>query len=202
MKQSKKTARRKKNPAVFRFRAQAATQGRRAHRRRRNPATAGVLRSGKAMFKTGLMALLGLLVARQLPQAVLKDKNTGVIGYLSNVVTALVASAAVTKAIGKAEGQAVGIGGALYVMNRIIAEQFSPIGKMLSLSGIGDAQANGSMGLGAVVPRYSPVPVAYQATKPVYNPHLLAAAREGMQPAQPAAPATVSGVGRAWRRGF
>jgi len=44
----------------------------------------------------------------------------------------------------------------LYLVNRIITEQFAPVGKILSLAGLGDAQA---AGLGRIREGYFPLPV-------------------------------------------
>lgn len=108
------------------------------------------------MLQTGLFALIGLVLTRQLPQLALGTRNTGIIGYLSNVAAALVASFGVQQFTNKKNGAAVLIGGMLYLVNRIITEQFAPVGKILSLAGLGDAQA---AGLGRIREGYFPLPV-------------------------------------------
>lgn len=108
------------------------------------------------MLQMGLFALIGLVLTRQLPQLALGTRNTGIIGYLSNVAAALVASFGVQQFTNKKNGAAVLIGGMLYLVNRIITEQFAPVGKILSLAGLGDAQA---AGLGRIREGYFPLPV-------------------------------------------
>lgn len=171
----KSRAKHRKNP--FRFHAKVAR-----HRRRRNPSIIG---RSTGLLKTGLLALLGLIVTRQLPQVLLGQRNTGVLGYAANFVTALVAAAAAGRTIGKESGQAVAIGGMLYLVNRALTENFSPIGRWASLSGVGDAAAAG--GLGRIQPGYSPVPVV---RGPDGQPIIPAA----LQPSVVPAPAGVSGL--------
>ena len=108
------------------------------------------------MVQTGLFALIGLVLTRQVPQFALGTRNSGIIGYFSNFVAALISSYAATKFVNKKTGQAMLIGGMLYLVNRVITEQFAPVGKILSLAGLGDAQA---AGLGRVREGYFPLPV-------------------------------------------
>ncbi len=179
----RKTARRKNPAKVVVFRKKNPT---RSFRRRRNPARSGVISSSTGMFKNALLLMLGLLITRQVPQAVLKEKNTGILGYGSNLLTALVAGGAIGKTLGRAEGQFVGLGGALYVINRLLTEQFSPIGKMLSLSGVGDYAATGK--LGQVVPAYFPTPVQYDSSgQPTFRPRSRTPCAQRCPPLQRAA---------------
>ena len=129
----------------------------RGHRRRsrRNP---GLLAGGANLLKSGFYALLGLVATRQLPQMVLGARNTGWVGYISNGVTALIAAAIANRTLGPTAGGPVLIGGGLYVVNRVFQEQFSPVGKVLSLSGLGDAMA-----LSGIEPGYFPLPVPTDA---------------------------------------
>ena len=186
---SKKHKAPRKNPVFVSRKA----KGKSGHRRRRNPNTATRLLSRPVtVLKTGAFALGGLVATRQLPQLLLKDKNTGIIGYLANLVTALIVGAGTSRFAGKEAGTAAGIGGALYLANRIISENFSPIPKALALSGIGDAQAVGTMG--AVVPAYLPVPVARDSNgNPVIPAAIRAAAREEAAGLMPRATAGMSG---------
>jgi hypothetical protein len=142
----------RKNPAVVSFKKST-------HRRRRNPSMIG---QGVSTIKAGVLALIGLVATRQLPQMALGAKNTGALGYVANFAAMLLASAAASKVAGKPAGQSVAIGGGLYIANRVISENFSPIGKALSLSGLGDAQAASGAQLRGIQPAYFPVPVTYE----------------------------------------
>lgn len=129
----------------------------RSHRRRsRNPIGFG---KGVGTLKNGFWALVGLVLTRQLPQMLLKEKNTGAMGYIANVAAAFGASYGVGKFAGADAGGAALIGGGLYVVNRVIQDNFSPVGKVLSLQGMGDAMALGEILSGDRT--YFPLPVAY-----------------------------------------
>jgi len=192
------TRRRRRNPSInARPRYRART--RRTTRRRRNPISRPI-----GALQLGLTALVGLVITRQLPQMVLKDKNKGVIGYASNFVTALLAGFGAGKLGKKHYGEAVMIGGMLYVVNRILQEQFSPVGKVLSLAGLGDAGAAGS--LGAIEKSYFPLPVVVgRDGTPVIPEAIIEATRreiaaaQAARPAPAPAPATVRGLSRGIR---
>lgn len=141
----------KRNPSVFAFHKKA----KKSHRRRRNP---NLLSRPVNILKQGALALGGLIFVRQIPQMVLKDKNTGILGYGANLLTIVIAATAASRFVGKDAGLAVGTGGSLYLANRIISENFSPIPKALALSGLGDAAAAGS--LGTLVPASFAHPVS------------------------------------------
>jgi hypothetical protein len=128
----------------------------RARRRTRNPDAAGLVRKPLDMLKAGALAAGGLLATRQLPQILLGARNQGVVGYVANLATAALAGSLAGAALGAEAGAAVAIGGSLYAFNRILSEQ-TALGKQLSLSGVGDAQAAGH--LGALVPGYWTHPV-------------------------------------------
>lgn len=130
----------------------------RAHRRRRNGGV-GFASKGIGTLKNGFWALVGLVLTRQLPQMLLKEKNTGAMGYGANAVAAFVASFAIGKFAGTDAAGAALIGGGLYLTNRVIQENFSPVGKVLSLQGMGDAMALGEILTGDRT--YFPLPVAY-----------------------------------------
>ena len=133
---------------------------------------AGVSGNAVGIVKSGFFALVGLVLARQLPQTLLGAKNTGAMGYVANFATALVAGYVVGNFAGKDAGAAVGIGGGLYTVQRVLNEKVSPVGAILSLQGIGDASAasKGDMkrgGMGEIVydgRAYFPMPVAWDAS--------------------------------------
>lgn len=183
----KNGARRKKNPFVV-FHAKKRNGG--FKRRRRNPSN--IVGSSTNMLKTGALALAGLVATRQLPQMVLGVKNAGWMGYLSNGVVALGSAAVATKFAGKAAGHAVMIGGGLYLVNRVLTEQFSPVGRVLQLAGVGDPQASAT--LGRIRPG-SVYPPAYDDAGNLKLPPAFVQAMGRALP-QPAAASRVSGVSR------
>jgi len=194
--------RRRRNPIVNRRPRPRARTRTTYRRRRRNPITRPV-----GALQLGLTALVGLVVTRQLPQLILGARNKGIVGYASNFVTALLAGFGAGKLAKKHYGEAVMIGGMLYVVNRILQEQFSPVGKVLSLAGVGDAGASGH--LGAIEKSYFPLPVIVgRDGAPVIPEAIIEATRreiaaaQAAQAAQPApgpAPATVRGLSRGIR---
>lgn len=155
--------------------------------RRRNPnRTSSSVAMGASALKSGLIALVGLVITRQLPQMALGAKNTGIMGYLANVVAMLVASAGASRLAGSAAGASVAVGGGLYIANRVLSEQFSPIGKYLSLSGVGDAHAASPAQLAGIRPAYFPMPVTYSQDGQPQIPDLINQAISKNVPAPPA----------------
>jgi hypothetical protein len=59
--------------------------------------------------------------------------------------------------VSRPAGAAVAIGGGLYLVNRILSEQLSPIGQYLNLAGTGDAAA--ASHVGRLKYSYFPFPV-------------------------------------------
>jgi hypothetical protein len=125
-------------------------------RRRRNP---GMFSNATSILKSGFYALVGLVVARQIPQWALGANNTSWIGYGANIVTTLLASWLAHKMLGTDAGNAVALGGGLYVVNRFIQDNLSPVGQVLSISGLGDYNALGDIQAG-----YFPLPVPTDAS--------------------------------------
>jgi len=140
--------RRRKNPF-------GGSHHRKTHRRR-NPSAS--LSGTTSILKSGFYALIGLVVSRQLPQMFLGARNAGVIGYAANLAAAIAASFLGSKFLGAEAGKAIAIGGTLYLANRVIQDNFSPVGKVLSISGMGDYTA-----LGDIRPGYFPLPVPTNA---------------------------------------
>ena len=135
-------------------------------------------------LKLGLFALLGLIATRQVPQLVLGTGNVGIIGYLANAATAFVAGWGASKFLGRDAGMAAGIGGGVYVVDRVITDNFSQAGQYLSLSGLGDADA-----LGDIQPGYFPLPVPTdQAGNPIIPTEIRA-----LPPAPAGGPVKVGG---------
>ena len=127
--------------------------------RRRRSSNPSMLSGGFNLLKFGAIALVGLVATRQIPQWVLGTKNQSWVGYAANALTALVLGYAAHKFVGKEAGSAVLIGGGLYTVSRIITEQVSPVGKVLSLTGLGDPMA-----LSGIGPGYFPLPVPLDAS--------------------------------------
>lgn len=164
------------------------------HKRRHNPDGLARRPSQAAtdMLKIGALALGGLIVTRQVPQMALGPRNTGVLGYVANAVTAVAAAAATKRFAGDQASQAVLIGGALYTVERILNEQFTPLGRALSLAGVGDPVAHG--GLGAIKPAYYPWPVVYDRQgKPVIPQEITEAVKAELPPPPAQASNTASG---------
>lgn len=143
---SKSATRRRKNPFM---------KHRRTSRRRRNP---GMLTGATGILKSGFYALLGLVVARQLPQMVLGVNNSSWFGYIANLVATFLAAMVGGRFLGQDAGRDIAIGGGVYTVNRVIQDNFSPVGKVLSISGLGDYSA-----LGDIQPGYFPLPVPTDA---------------------------------------
>ena len=122
---------RKPNPAFAHFKKAKSKRG---HRRRGNPS---ILTKPVGMAKAAAIAGGSLILTRQLPQLILGAKNTGLLGYATNIATMIAATILAGMAAGKEAGFAAGIGGGLYTLTRFLNEYFSPIGKYLSLSGVG-----------------------------------------------------------------
>jgi len=188
-KTKKNPARRPKSNPIVNFKASPLQKKYRP--RRRNPMSES-LKTPVDALRFGLMALLGLVATRQVPQLVLGAKNTGWIGYAGNLFTAVASGAAAGKFAGKPAGNAVMVGGGLYLVNRILSEQFTPVGKVLSLAGVGDAQASATLG------RIRPgtvYPPAYDKNGNLKLPQTFVDAMQRRLPAPAAAPAAkVSGV--------
>lgn len=168
-------------------------------RRRRSSRNPNFVSGGVNALKRGLYALIGLVLARQVPQLALGAGNTGWMGYAANFATALVAGWAGTKFLGSDAGSAILLGGGLYTVARWLGDTFSPVQQYLSLSGVGDPMA-----LGDIQPGYFPLPVPVDnAGNPIIprqiaasSPAAAAAASGGAPiPASVAKAGTMSGVG-------
>lgn len=172
---------RKKNP-----RRRHSTRRNPSSRRRRNPSTAGgLLGRGKGIVTQGFWALVGLVLARQIPQMLLGTRNTGGMGYAANAITAIGAGFAIQRFAGTEAGAAATIGGSLYVINRALQEHVSPVAKVLSLSGLGDPMALGEI-LTGPERTYFPLPVAYDNNRGAIAPDLIKQRPLPIAAAQPA----------------
>lgn len=193
-KSSKKAARRRPNPFTAKKHGANTRKHSRRSPRKSNPAGFGAGFSKPVEFvKLSLFALIGLVIARQVPQVALKQKNTGLFGYGANFLTTALAGYGAGKFISKPAGAAVAIGGGLYLVNRILSEQLSPIGQYLSLAGTGDAIAAPTVG--RLQYSYFPFPVIRdpKTGSPRIPKEIDAAAAVAAAAPKPAAAATVAG---------
>jgi hypothetical protein len=117
--------------------------GRRRNSARRNP---NILSDPKGLGINIVAALLSAVATRQLPQWVLGAKNTGWMGYVANVVSGAAATFAAHEFVNASAAQAAVLGSGVIVLDRVLTEQFSPVGKYLSLTGLGDATAATKLG--------------------------------------------------------
>jgi hypothetical protein len=187
---------RRRNPVNINYtpRAQNAAAPFHAKKRKKNRShnPLNFLGTSKQLIESGAFALTGLIAARQIPQLLLNANNVGWKGYLANAATAIAASYAAGKLAGPQAGGDVLVGGGLYLVNRIITEQFSPIGKAFTLSGTGDAAASSTMGRVRV--GYFPLPVQRDKSGNPIIPQAIIDAVKAQLPAP--APSKVSGLSR------
>lgn len=101
--------------------------------------------SGRELVPTALWAIAGGVATRAIPQLLLKDGNTGIMGYGANALTAVALSFAAERFAGPNAGKGVLIGGAVMLGGRLISDFF---GK--SLVSFGDVfGTTGTAGMGA-----------------------------------------------------
>jgi len=141
--------RRRSNPTSYAASARPVRRRRRhnarafvvKHRRRRNPLALG----GRELVPTALWAIAGGVATRAIPQLLLKDSNTGIMGYGANALTAVALSWAAERFAGPNAGKGILIGGAVMLGGRLISDFF---GK--SLVSFGDVfGTTGTSGMGA-----------------------------------------------------
>jgi hypothetical protein len=145
------------------------------HRKTGNPQGGNLLAKPLGILKLSAFAGGGLIATRQLPQILLKEKNTGLIGYGTAAATAAAAGLVIYKTVGKEAGGATWIGSVLYLLARVLNEYLSPVGQFLKLTGVGDAMAANR--LGAVVPAAYLAPEVYDRNgQRIWPEQLLSAA--------------------------
>lgn len=160
-KKARKATRAKKAKAPQRnpFRFASSKARKKNPSRRRNPSRGlGLVSTTTDFAKSGAFALVGLVIARQVPQMLLGSRNQDWMGYAANFTTTVAASYAASRFVGKDAGRYIFIGGAVYTVSRILLEKFNPFGRYLTLTGVGDPQA---VGLQGIQEGYFPVPVVY-----------------------------------------
>jgi hypothetical protein len=127
---------RRRNPRRHHSRRQNPIHVRRYRRHRHNPTF------DRDSLSLALYGSVGAVVTRAGTQAVLGDKNTGIMGYVGNGVVAGVLGYAGEKFVSPRAGQGLLVGGLIGLVLRIAKEQFfasSPLAAQLSLQGMGDA---------------------------------------------------------------
>lgn len=154
---------------------------------KRNPELSATLKQPVEFLKFGLIALLGLVATRQVPQMALGAKNTSWAGYLANMATAVAGAYGTGKFAGPRAALAFGTGGGLYTVNRILTDKLTPVGQVLSLSGVGDPMA--ARTLGRVVPGAVYPPTYDSKGNLVLPPAFIAAMRTALPAPSTNAPA-------------
>jgi hypothetical protein len=161
------------------------------HKKHHNPDAKRILERPLNLLKDGVAAGGGFVATKQIPQVALKSRNVGWVGYLANTIAAFLAAAGIGAAFGPRAGGAALVGGGLAIVARA-AEEFTPLGQHLMLSGVGDPVAAGK--LGAIVPGYFVYPEQRDRTtgRPVI-PRAIVEAVLAQLPPPAAAPATLKG---------
>jgi hypothetical protein len=166
-------------------------------KKRRNPT---VLSDPKGLAINIVTALLSAVLTRQLPQWVLGTSNAGWKGYLANVVSGAASTFAAHEFINAGAAQAAVLGSGVIVLDRVLTEQFSPVGQYLSLTGLGDATA--ATRLGEIANGYYIHPTIFDpAGNPIIPHQITDAAVKAYAALQPAAPANTNGALAGIRRG-
>jgi len=127
------------NPvAPLRRRRRHSKKARRSSRRRGNPG----IGSAVGMVQKAGFLIAGAAGTRLLTQAVLGSKNTGILGYAGNAITAFILGPIAGKVLkSKEAGAMVTLGGFVGLTLRLISD-FTPFGSQLALSGMGDYQVS------------------------------------------------------------
>lgn len=161
---------------------------------KRNPEISATLKQPVELLKFGLIALLGLVTTRQVPQMALGSKNTSWTGYAANLATALAGAYGTGKFAGPRAALAFGTGGGLYTVNRILTDKLTPVGQVLSLQGLGDAHASKTLGnLARAIPGGVYPPTYDSNGNLVLPPAFIAAVRKAIPAAAPSSSASTVG---------
>lgn len=187
--------RRRKNPVSYAM-ARPVRRRRRSYankmhvvRRRRHRNPFGI--SGREVVGTALWAIAGGVATRAIPQLLLKDGNTGIMGYGANALTAGVLAFAADRFIGGSAGKGVLLGGLVMLGGRIIADFFGKtlvsFGDVFGTTGTSGLGAHGdpSFDLGLYVPNEFVVPtwsdgVMQRQDYPFMEPSAISAPRSSV----------------------
>ena len=183
----------KRNPSALTvYKAKAKAPGRRRPAKR-NPFSSNILSKPIELLKAGAIGALSYFATRQVPQAVLKARNTSFVGYLANLLTALGCAGLADKYFGSPAGQAAFVGGGMYLFTRVLNEQ-TPYGATLALSGVGDVQATGLRGI--VPGYYAHPPITTRDGAAVIPQQIVDAVKAQLPAPAPQMAAAAAGVGR------
>jgi hypothetical protein len=128
--------RRKSNPRRKNYSMRHNAHRVRHLRRRRNPSL------NRATIELVIAGGVGAVATRAGTQAILGDKNAGVLGYGSNALAAFLLGYAGERFVNANVGTGLMVGGLIGLVLRVAKEQFfasSPLAAQLALSGLGDA---------------------------------------------------------------
>lgn len=107
-------------------------------RARRNPAGFSV----GQLIETGVFATVGAVGSKLLTQLVLGGSNTGIMGYIGNLIAGGVIGLAADKGLkNKQAAFAIYVGTAIQLVLRAISD-FTPYGQAVALTGVGDYQVS------------------------------------------------------------
>jgi hypothetical protein len=123
---------------------------------------------------------------------ILGTNNAGWKGYLANAATGAAFTLGANEFVSPAAAQASIIGAGVILLDRVLTEQFSPVGAYLSLAGIGDATA--ATRLGEISEGYYIHPTIFDNAGNPIVPHQITDAAVRAFAAMPAAgkPATAA----------
>ncbi|MDP9054839.1 MAG: hypothetical protein M3N93_11155 [Acidobacteriota bacterium] len=133
----------------------------------RNPQILG--QSPKNLMVNIMTALVSMVATKQLPQEFLGASNIGTAGYLANLGTGIAATVLAHSLISPDAALAAAISSGAIIVDRVLTENFSPIGNYLSLTGLGDATA--ARQLGAVGDGFFIQPTIYDQNGQPIIPH-------------------------------
>lgn len=106
---------------------------------RRNPGERGGV---SGLFTNALFVIAGAVGSKVITQAVLRDKNTGIMGYVGNGATGVALSLLASKAMkNRAAGHAILAGSVVQIVLRAIGD-YTPFGKYVQNLGMGDYLAS------------------------------------------------------------
>jgi hypothetical protein len=115
---------------------------RKASRRRRHNAGRSAGTGITGLFTNALWLVGGAVGTKMITQLVLGAKNTGIMGYIGNAVTAFGLSLLVGKLMrNPAAGKAVLSGGIVALVLRLLSD-YTPLGQYTSAIGMGDYQVS------------------------------------------------------------
>jgi hypothetical protein len=165
---------------------------------RRNPVIAGF--QGKELLMLALGATGGAIGTRSITQLILKDKNTGAMGYGASAAVAIALGWAAGKFLSKDLANGVVAGGLSAILLRIWSERVSGTSPAALSGYLGDLEFS-SDGLGAYIDSGFPLPtVSTQQGNylhvPTVGPQLVTAAQASTAPNVNVQPNDPSGLKR------